>query len=73
MSSVDSCSRCGHPFNGFRGPEKFVDHATIETLQQGGNLVATQGEVRRLDGLIRQLNQDRARLLREVNSTQGTY
>lgn len=70
MSSADSCPRCGHPFNGFCELEKFVGHV-IETLQQGGNAVAIQGEVRRLDDLIHQLNQDRANLLRKVNSTQG--
>lgn len=74
MFPTTSCPRCGHSYKNIH-VEKSGGHAIMDTpslwVQQEGDMAVILEEVRRLDGLIHQINEDKARLLRRVNSMQA--
>lgn len=74
MFPTTSCPRCGHSYKNIH-VEKSGGHAIMDTpslwVQQEGDMAVILEEVRRLEGLIHQINEDRARLLRRVNSMQA--
>ncbi len=78
MLSDISCPRCGHFFGCSEKLENFGNHligggpAGLSLCgQREGDVTVIQEELRRLDGLIHQLNQNRARLLHKVNQMQA--